>query len=309
MKKIILSIAALMTASAAFSQPFTNGTTDYTESFVGTTPSCLATCCATGAYAYADGNIAGASNSATEIRIIIKPTLASGVAPGTFDFMYTHGSGPSAQCHQLSADGFGVDLSDPTKAPQLIVVAKSHVAGTKVQFHLGNRTATNYPNVTTASAGVPTAQTEIALTTSYATYKIDYTSTAWSTGWTTAEQSAVNMWGALIPTTSNAGDTIDIQSIEVLAGTPTATTSANVVNDQVSLYPNPAKGAFNVDMTAMQNTETAAVKVMNANGVVVKQLSTNNTVESITTDGMNKGIYMVQITSGNKIATKKVVVD
>lgn len=92
-------------------------------------------------------------------------------------------------------------------------------------------------------------------------------------------------------------------------GTTTANHNANVVNDQVNVFPNPAKGAFTVDMTAMNNSETAFVKVLNANGNIVKEFTSNLATPSVVTDGLVKGIYMVQVTSGNKIATKKVVVE
>ncbi|MDF2456972.1 MAG: Secretion system C-terminal sorting domain [Cytophagaceae bacterium] len=92
-------------------------------------------------------------------------------------------------------------------------------------------------------------------------------------------------------------------------GTVTANNNANVVNDQVSVFPNPAKGAFTVDMTAMNNAESAFVKVLNANGNIVKEFTTNNATPSVITEGLVKGIYLVQVTSGNKIATKKVVVE
>lgn len=107
--------------------------------------------------------------------------------------------------------------------------------------------------------------------------------------------------------------TFTISSIKigdaVTTAVPTATQNANVVNDQVSLFPNPAKGSFHVDVTAMNNSDAASVKVMNANGLVVKEFSSNLSDIEIATEGMNKGIYMVQVTSGNKIATKKVVVE
>jgi len=48
---------------------------------------------------------------------------------------------------------------------------------------------------------------------------------------------------------------------------------------------------------------------LNANGAIVKEFTTTLDDALITTEGMNKGIYMVRITSGNKVATKKVVVE
>jgi hypothetical protein len=307
MKKSLLPIAMLFAASVASAQTFNNGTTTYTESFTGATPTCLTTCCTSGGYQYTGGNMANTisnSNDANSMTIVAVAAPAAGVAPGYFDFMYTKGSGTSATCATLSANGYGVDLSDNTKAPKLVVVAKATVSGATVQFHIANSTNDGFPNVTTSSSGVPTSQTQITLTDTYATYTIDYSGAGWA-AWTTNQKTAVNMWGILIPAdnalNNNVG--IKVQSIQVLAAVPT------VVNDQVSLYPNPARGSFKVDMSAMSNSDAASIKVMNANGVIVKEISSNNSEEIIYTEGMNRGIYMVQVTSGNKIATKKVVVE
>lgn len=106
---------------------------------------------------------------------------------------------------------------------------------------------------------------------------------------------------------ANMAATLTITSIKFGKSVVTGTTSANVVNDQVTLFPNPAKGSFNVDVTAM-NVESASVKVMNANGIVVKEFTASD-VTTVSTDGLSKGIYLVQVTSGNKVANKKVVVE
>jgi hypothetical protein len=112
--------------------------------------------------------------------------------------------------------------------------------------------------------------------------------------------------------TASIANTLTISSIKIgdaVTTVPASSKNANEVNDKVALYPNPAKSDFKLDMRAMNNTSAASVKVMNANGIIVKEFTTSSAIEEVATEGMNKGIYMVQVTSGNKIATKKLVVE
>jgi hypothetical protein len=142
------------------------------------------------------------------------------------------------------------------------------------------------------------------VTTTEQDFILDYSNDADFTSW--AGRDGVDMYGLIF----TAGTTTEVQVSEIEFGyIITGNNSANVVNDQVALYPNPAKGSFNVDMKAMNNSESAIVKVMNANGLVVKEFTTSNDTEAVSTESLNKGIYMVQITAGNKIATKKIVVE
>lgn len=303
MKKVLLSIAAVMVTSSVFAQSFVDGSTSFTESFGASGTSCLKNF-SNGGYQYADGNIASATNDANAITITAVSSVANGLAPGLFDFYYTNAGN---NCVPMRGANIGVDIT--TGAPRIIVRAKSSVANTTVQFHLAS--APNaYPSTTTASIAVPTAQTEKTLTTSYADYVVDFSGAEW-TGTSAAFKGKINMWGVLIPgdNSTNNNAVITIQSVRVGADITTGSTSANVVNDQVAIAPNPASGSFNVDMTAMQNTEAASVKVLNTNGMVVKEFTTTLDNALITTEGLNKGIYMVRITSANKVATKKVVVE
>jgi Secretion system C-terminal sorting domain len=307
MKKLILSIATMMVTSSVFAQSFSNGDTEYTQSFGALGTSCLKTCCPlapTGGYGFAGGNISKATNSANEITITASATPAPGVAPGHFDFHYTNTV--TNGCATMREANIGVDMSSGT--PQLIIRAKASVAGATVQFHIAS--APNAFPTSTAFLQVPTAQTEKTLTTSYVDYLVNYSGPEW-TGASAALKQKINTWSIIIPADNalNNGVIITIESIRIGADISTSNNNANVVNDQVSLFPNPAKGSFKLDMTAMNNSEAAAVKVMNANGVVVSEFTTNNSSEVISTEAMNKGIYLVQITAGNKIATKKVVVE
>ena len=302
MKKSILSIAMLFASSFAFSQTFFNGASSYTQSFGTSGTSCLKGF-TNGGYQWADGNVSSASNTANEITVNANATPSGTPATSGFDLYYTNG----ANCDPMRTSSIGVDMSVAGRE-KMVVRAKASVAGATVQFHLLS-SLNAYPQNTTANLGVPVAQTQKVLTTSYADYLIDFAGPEWNAA-SASFKSTINTWGVIIPSdnpTKNNGVVIMIESIKLgTAAVLTGTTSATVVNEQVNVFPNPAKGAFNVDVTAM-NVESALVKVMNANGSVVKELNVSG-VSSISTEGLNAGIYMIQVTSENKVANKKVVV-
>lgn len=306
MKKSILSLAMLLATSSAFSQVFTNGDNGYTQSFGTEGTSCLKNIGGTAGYQFPGGNVSSVAGTANEITVTANATLNTSAgydSPALLDFYYTN----DPNCVSMRGDAVGVDISSTGGAPQLIVRAKASVDGVTVQFHVGSSPDGNYPSQTTASLLVPTGQTEKTLTTSYVDYIVDFSSSQWDAAPVSTRKDLINMWGIMFLQTNstNAGASVMIESLKI-GTTTTGTSSATVVNDQVSLFPNPANGSFNVDITAM-NVESASVKVMNANGTVVKELTASD-VTSVSTEGLTKGIYMVQVLSGNKIANKKVVV-
>lgn len=73
---------------------------------------------------------------------------------------------------------------------------------------------------------------------------------------------------------------------------------------EITLYPNPNNGQFQLDLP----TESANVAIYNTLGKLVlnKEVSDN---EVINLEGAGKGIYMMVITSGNKVSSKKVIVN
>jgi hypothetical protein len=80
---------------------------------------------------------------------------------------------------------------------------------------------------------------------------------------------------------------------------------SEVIEDsEVVVYPNPNNGQFQIDLAS----ETADVVVYDATGkIIVKKSVSDN--EVIDMASAQKGIYMVVITSGAKVATKRVVIN
>ncbi len=104
-----------------------------------------------------------------------------------------------------------------------------------------------------------------------------------------------------------ASITVDYVKIGTVA-TLTGTTAA-LDNSLISVYPNPAKEQINIDLSSMNNAADATVKIMNSNGMLVYEANASNSNEIINTSSFNKGIYLVQVSSGNKVSNKKVVIE
>jgi hypothetical protein len=300
MKKTLLSVFAIaLMSGSAFSQAFTDGATSFTESYGTAGTSCLKGFTNAG-YQWADGNITSATNNADRMAITAVASPAGGVAPGLFDFYFTDG----ANCNPMRNPAqVGVDLSG-TGSAVMVVRAKASASGATVQFHLASTTGTNYPASTTASIAVNTSITEKTLTTSYADYTVAFGTSTEFTGW--AGRSAVNVWGLLIPNgnANNNGVVIEIESISISMSA--SNSSAQVDNSAINLFPNPSNGAVNVDLS--QFSGASNVVVMNNAGQTVATYTAEGTLV-IPAGTLNKGMYLVQVSNENKVATKKLVIE
>lgn len=73
-------------------------------------------------------------------------------------------------------------------------------------------------------------------------------------------------------------------------------------NKAYSVYPNPAKGEFFIAGKPTLSTASVKVEILDASGKLVKSFERKkNAVESISTKGMAKGLYVVSITEGGKV--------
>ena len=74
----------------------------------------------------------------------------------------------------------------------------------------------------------------------------------------------------------------------------------------VAVYPNPAVSNFNVALseTFGQNIN---ISVMSMSGQLIKTVSTTNTgLISVDASNLSSGVYMVQISNGNQVVTRKI---
>lgn len=75
-----------------------------------------------------------------------------------------------------------------------------------------------------------------------------------------------------------------------------------------SIYPNPAKGSFNVLVN--NYATTSAIKIYDTNGRLVKDIAvTNNKVQQVYAGDLENGVYMVTIRGGKKLVTKKLIIE
>lgn len=318
-KNLLTAFAMIATVGASFAQTFVNGSTGYTTTYGTAGNSCSVTANTTARINgdQANENAAVIDPTTGYFKFTANPTIAAaGATPQWCGILATFGTGPTATCGYLSNTSananntvYGVDMSAAGNS-KVAITAKSDVDGAQLIFHLAHSNASWNAGPSTynqtATVGGASITRTITLTTTMAEYVIDFADqTADATVWNgIANKDQINFFG-FDARTANA--VYEIGGIKYGTDVPTSTSSANVVNDQVNLFPNPAKGSFNVDITAMQ-VESAAVKVMNSNGIVVKEFTASD-IATVSTEGLVKGIYMVQVTSGNKVANKKLVVE
>jgi hypothetical protein len=100
---------------------------------------------------------------------------------------------------------------------------------------------------------------------------------------------------------------IYIEKIELGDAPVVSGIKAAVDNSLISVYPNPANDKLTVDLAKL-NGAKATVKVMNTLGDVMIEEATSDIEHSMSLSSLEKGMYLVQVSSGNKISNKKIVV-
>ncbi|MBO7570873.1 MAG: T9SS type A sorting domain-containing protein [Bacteroidales bacterium] len=75
--------------------------------------------------------------------------------------------------------------------------------------------------------------------------------------------------------------------------------------DNISIYPNPAKDIVNVNLPEA-NTQ---IDIVNVLGQIVKTVNTTSTNETISLEGMERGMYFFSIKMQDRTITKKVIVE
>ena len=89
--------------------------------------------------------------------------------------------------------------------------------------------------------------------------------------------------------------------------------ATNIANaPSLSVYPNPSKGNFTVSLKNYQANNQIEVNVYNFIGQKVKTISAEGAVNSqinISTLGLEKGMYIVEVKSGSEVAKTKIQID
>lgn len=94
---------------------------------------------------------------------------------------------------------------------------------------------------------------------------------------------------------------------------PTINVASNELNDfNLSVYPNPAQNAANVDFT-LENAGEVTFELTDLSGKSVystsEKMSAGNNSIVVPTDALSNGVYMYSFTNGNTVITKKLVVN
>jgi hypothetical protein len=72
-----------------------------------------------------------------------------------------------------------------------------------------------------------------------------------------------------------------------------------------TVSPNPANDVINIKLN---NAETAEISITDLAGKTVKNVTSNGISTSVSTSGLNSGVYFVNVTIGNATSTQKVVI-
>lgn len=131
----------------------------------------------------------------------------------------------------------------------------------------------------------------------------------WSTGATTQSINVLGSQGpglytyAVGATDANgciARDTIRV-TIQDCTGIDETTLNANI-----SIYPNPNKGDFTLFIEGIENN--AHFKIHSVDGKVILHENINNTTQKNISLNVESGIYFIQISSSNRVAIRKLII-
>ncbi|QNH62728.1 T9SS type A sorting domain-containing protein [Hymenobacter sediminicola] len=92
----------------------------------------------------------------------------------------------------------------------------------------------------------------------------------------------------------------------------TLATASALTSAQVAIYPNPAHGAFQVNIPAVSGVKLGQIELLNNLGQVVRQqavvISTNGASFSIETTGLAPGVYTLHLQAGATSVAKRIVI-
>uniref|UniRef100_UPI0040481E40 S8 family serine peptidase n=1 Tax=Flavobacterium sp. TaxID=239 RepID=UPI0040481E40 len=115
-------------------------------------------------------------------------------------------------------------------------------------------------------------------------------------------------WTLLIDDPYNGdGGVVSNFSLEICALTASLSSNDSVLSS-LKVYPNPAKGAVNIDLAGAVTGDTT-YELFDVQGrKVVTKVSSNN-FETLNVENLSNGIYMLSIQNGSAKTTKKVVIN
>ncbi len=302
MKKIILSLVAMAFSGAVMAQNATQAGNVPTGSGEGFTFDFLMTgtenCLASGGVSYDAAttqvwSIDGSGN----LVVTIPSSTTYESNPQTLKF-YT------GNCVTTGA-GTIVDLS--TVANQKIQISLNSPMAGELVVVLYTGANSNYG---TTPTGTPPGAGPAAIAIAAGQQTVDATLDPAGTGMISSGITKVGLLfrGPLGWNDATFNGTVTINYVTI-GDAVVASTNSAIDNSLISVYPNPANDQINIDLSSMNNASDAIVKIMNSNGMVVYEGNASGSNEVISTSSFNQGIYMVQVSAGNKISNKKLVIE
>ena len=110
---------------------------------------------------------------------------------------------------------------------------------------------------------------------------------------------------------SKEASTFRPQLVIVHAGPPTimnTARSASTIAQDFDIYPNPAGDFFNISLKNIEGDARLAIYDVKGQ-LVMKRIIENNSLERINTEMLENGVYLVMISNGNGVMTKKVLLN
>jgi len=131
-----------------------------------------------------------------------------------------------------------------------------------------------------------------------------------------AFSTAVNVTGPVTIRIENSGNRVVIDDLvwsckptslkQALKENKSNAKNATEVLEAIKLYPNPNKGQFRIQFNDTETNADVIVYDMTGKKVFGKKVADNETIDL---GSVQKGIYLVSITSGNSVSNKKIVVE
>jgi hypothetical protein len=221
--------------------------------------------------------------------VTVSPTGTTAVCPGSA--VTLSATGATSYTWSTASSGSSISVTPSVNTTYSVVGASGFCIG------MGVKTVSVLPSPT---LGVSSSTTNLCIgqtATLTANGASSYTWMPSGSGATIAVSPTVNTTYTVVGTGTNTcmNSAIFTQNVQACPNGLAQLSNST----QMTIYPNPTKGVFNVDLSNVTNA--SKLEVYNAFGQMVISNEVNSYTTKIDMDSMPKGIYIVRIKEGNTI--------